>query len=71
MACFSPCGPGKRVYKCSFWDKATRGEEKSPEDEVLGEIQTSGVQDGSPPMSETVSPRATPIAMGKPSSAQR
>lgn len=36
---------GKKVYERGFWDKATRGEEKSLESEVLDKLQTD-VQDG-------------------------
>ena len=38
---------GKKVYERGFWDKATRGEEKSLESEVLDKItQVADVQDG-------------------------
>ena len=37
---------GKKVYERGFWDKATRGEEKSFESEVLDKIQAVDVQDG-------------------------
>ncbi|KIP06005.1 hypothetical protein PHLGIDRAFT_73330 [Phlebiopsis gigantea 11061_1 CR5-6] len=37
---------GKKVYERGFWDKATRGEEKSLESEVLDKIQAADVRDG-------------------------
>ncbi|GJE97087.1 hypothetical protein PsYK624_132970 [Phanerochaete sordida] len=38
---------GKKVYERGFWDKATRGEERSLESEVLDKVaQTADVQDG-------------------------
>lgn len=38
---------GKKVYERGFWDKATRGEEKSLESEVLDKVApASDVQDG-------------------------
>ena len=37
---------GKKVYERGFWDKATRGEEKSLESEVLDKLPAADVRDG-------------------------